>query len=103
MIVSRLTEYVATTMSHNLLDHTLLLEILQCRPCQRSVDLESVDQHGDGDEAIGLHILLQLLGGGLVEHDGVVGLVLDLALGPLLLLLLRSGCCGRLRNSHIRY
>ena len=35
------------------------------------------DKHGDGDEAVGLHVFLQLFGGVLIEDYGVVGLVLD--------------------------
>jgi hypothetical protein len=42
-----------------------------------------------------LNILVELVGGGLVEDDGVLSLVLDLSLGPLLLLLLASSS-GRL-------
>ena len=77
------------------LDHALLLEVVEALAGQRAVDLHAVDESGDGDEAVGLDILVELLRGGLVEDDGVLGLVLDLALGPLLLLLLSSSC-GRL-------
>lgn len=77
-------------MSDDRLDHALLLELLDGLASERAVDLHSVDQDGNGDEAVGLDILVQLLSGGLVEQDGVLGLVLDLALGPLLLLLLCS-------------
>src|SRR5277367_6497739 len=108
-------------VSNNLLDHALLLEVFQCLPRQRAVDLQPVDEDCDGDEAVGLHVFVELLGGGFIEHDGVVGLVLDwlpvskslrareggvvrsgercstFALGPLLLLFLAArGCCGRL-------
>lgn len=64
------------------LNDALLLEVLDALPCQRSVDLHAVDQGGDGDEAERRDILVELLGGGLVENDGVLSLVLDLALGP---------------------
>lgn len=67
----------------NRLDHALLLEVLEALSCQRAVDLHSVDESGDGHQAVGLDILVELLGGGLVENDGVLGLVLDLALRPL--------------------
>lgn len=76
------------------LDHALLLEVGDALAGERAVDLHTVDEGSDGDEAVGLDILVELLRGGLVEQDGVLGLVLDLALRPLLLLLLASssGC-----------
>jgi hypothetical protein len=77
------------------LDLALLLEVLDALAGEGAVDLHSVDQDSDGDEAVRLDILVQLLGDGLVEDDGVLGLVLDLALRPLLLLLLCSSS-GRL-------
>lgn len=80
----------------NGLDQALLLEIINASAGERTVDLHAVDENSDGNETIGLDILVELLRGGLVEDDSVLGLVLDLALGPLLLLLL-SSCCGRLQ------
>jgi hypothetical protein len=74
----------------NGLDEALLLEVIEALAGQGTVDLHSVDESSDGDQAVGLDILVELLGGGLVEENGVLGLVLDLALGPLLLLLLSS-------------
>lgn len=64
-------------MSNNLLDLTLLLEVSEGLASQAAVDLQAVDKGGNGDEAVGLDILVELLGGGLVEDDGVLGLVLD--------------------------
>jgi hypothetical protein len=64
-------------VANNLLDLTLLLEVLQGLPGKGTVDLQAVDEDGDGDETVGLDILGELVGGGLVEDDGVVGLVLD--------------------------
>ncbi len=58
------------------LDLALLLEILQAPSRKGAVDLQSVDEGGDCDEAIGLNIFVELLGGGLVKQDGVLGLVL---------------------------
>ena len=69
-------------MSDDRLDHALLLEVGQALTSERTVDLHSVDEGGDGDETVRLHILVELLGSGLVEDDGVLGLVLDLSLGP---------------------
>lgn len=64
-------------VSHNLPDLALLLQVLQACPCQRAIDLESVDESGNGNEAVGLNVLVELLGSGLVEEDSVLGLVLD--------------------------
>lgn len=64
------------------LDEALLLEVLEALPRERTVDLHAVDEGGDGHEPVGLDILVEPLRSGLVEDDGVLGLVLDLALGP---------------------
>lgn len=74
-------------MANDLLDLSLLLEISEGFAGQAAVDLQTVDKGGNGDEAVGLDFLLESLGGLLLKDDGVLGLVLDLALGPLLLLL----------------
>jgi hypothetical protein len=72
-------------VSDHRLDDALLLEVGKALSCQRAVDLHSVDEGGNGDETVRLHILVELLRGGLVENDGVLGLVLDLSLGPLMM------------------
>ena len=64
-------------MSNNLLDLALLFEVGEGLAGQAAVDLQTVDKGGDGDEAVGLNILVELLGGGLVEDDGMLGLVLN--------------------------
>ncbi len=81
---------------NNLLDLALLLEVGERLPCERAVDLQSVDEGGDGDEAVGLDILLELVGGGLVEDNCVVGLVLDCRSDVVSLLIrsLWSSLCG---------
>jgi len=61
----------------NLLDLSLLLEVLEAAAGERAVDLEPVDEGSDGYEAVGLDILVELVGSGLVEDDGVLGLILD--------------------------
>lgn len=63
-------------MPHNLLDLALLLQILERLPRQTAVDLEPIDQRGDGDEPIGLHVLVQFVRGRFVEDHGVVGFIL---------------------------
>lgn len=72
-------------VSDHRLDDALLLEVGKTLSCQRAVDLHSVDEGGNGDETVRLHILVELLRGGLVENDGVLGLVLDLSLGPFMM------------------
>ena len=47
-----LTVHGQLAVTNNLLDGTLLLEVGQSPACERSVDLETVDEHGDGDEAV---------------------------------------------------
>lgn len=70
-------------MANNLLDLALFLQVLQTCPCQRAIDLESIDESGNGDEAVRLDVLVELIGGGLVEDDGVLGLVLDCVVASL--------------------
>lgn len=64
-------------MPHHLLNQLLLLQVLERRSRQAAIDLESVDEGGDGDEAVGLDVFVEFVGGGFVEDDGVVGFVLD--------------------------
>ena len=64
-------------MSHHLLDLSLLLQIIQRLPCETAIDLQSINEGGDCDETIGLDVFVEFVGGGFVENDGVVGLVLD--------------------------
>ena len=73
-------------MVDNALDEALLLEVADGDTGQRAVDFETLDEDGLGDEAEGGDLLDDTVKGGLVEDDGVLGLVLDFALGPLLLL-----------------
>lgn len=64
-------------MPNDLLDLSLLLQVLEAPPGEGAVDLESVDEGGNRHEAVGLDILIELVGSGLVKDDGVLGLVLD--------------------------
>ena len=64
-------------VADNLLDGALLLEIVESLSGERTVDLETVDEGGNGDQAVGLDVLVELVRGLLVENDGVLGLVLD--------------------------
>ena len=72
-------------MSRDETDETLSCEVLDGGSGERSVDLETVDEDRGGDELVSGHFLEELVVGSLVKGDGVVGLVLDLSLGPLLL------------------
>lgn len=73
----RHTEDLHLAVRDDGLDLSLLLEVLEALAGQGAVDLEPVDEGGDGDETVGLDVLVQLVGGGLVEDDGVLRLVLD--------------------------
>lgn len=64
-------------MSHNLFNLPLLLQIIQRFAREGPIDLEAIDEGGDGDETVGLHVLVEFVRGGLVEDDGVVGFVFD--------------------------
>jgi len=64
-------------VANDLLDLSLLLEVGKSLASQAAVDLETVDEGGDGHQAVGLDILVELLKGGLLEDNGVLGLVLD--------------------------
>ena len=64
-------------MPYHLLDLPLLLQVIQRLPRKTAVDLQSIDERGDGDEAVGLDVLVEFVRGGFVQDDGVVGLVLD--------------------------
>ena len=64
-------------MSNNLLDLALLLQIVESLARQAAVNLQSIDESGDCDEAVRLDVFVEFVGSGLVEDDGVVGLVLD--------------------------
>ena len=64
-------------MTDNLLDLSLFLEISEGLAGQAAVDLETVNESGDGDETVGLDVLVESLSGRLLEDNGVLGLVLD--------------------------
>lgn len=64
-------------MPHDLLDLPLLLQIIEGFAREGTIDLEAIDEGGDGDETVGLHVLVEFVRGGLVEDDGMVGFVFD--------------------------
>jgi hypothetical protein len=64
-------------VANDLLDLSLLLKISEGPAGQAAIDLQTVDKGGDGDQAVGLDILLESLGSLLLKDDGVLGLVLD--------------------------
>ena len=73
-------------MVHNLLDLAFLCKVANCDTGKAAVDFETFDEDGLGDETEGGDFLEDTVVGSLVERDGVLGLILDLSLGPLLLL-----------------
>lgn len=66
-------------MLDDLLDLALLLEVGERLAGERAVDLQPVDERGNGDQTVRLDVLVELVGSGLVEDNGVLGLVLDCA------------------------
>lgn len=70
----------------NSLDLLLSLEVADGNAGQGAVNLETFDEDALADELEGGDFLHDAVEGGLVECDGVLGLILDLSLGPLLLL-----------------
>jgi len=82
-------------VAHNLLDEAPLLKVSKSLASERTVDLETVDEGSDGDQAIGLDIFGELIRGLLVEDDGVVGLVLDCNINTLAFILgsALQDCC----------
>lgn len=64
-------------VTNDLLDLTVSLKVVESLAGKAAVDLETIDKGGDSDQTVGLDILLKLVVGGLVEDDGVLGLVLD--------------------------
>lgn len=73
-------------MVHNRLDQAILLQMPDSDTGQRAIDFQTLDEDALADEFEGGDFLHDTVKGGLVEADGVLGLILDLALGPLLLL-----------------
>ena len=82
-------------MVNDALDLTLLLQVPDRYPRQGAVDLQPLDEDGLADEAEGGDLLEDAVERRLVEDDGVLRLVLDLALGPLLLLCGLAAAGGR--------
>ena len=72
----RHTVDVAGVVANNLLDGTLSLEVGEGAAGKGAVDLQTIDEDGNGDEAVRLDVLVETLLEGLVKDDGVDGLVL---------------------------
>jgi hypothetical protein len=68
------------------LDRTLLLEVSDRDPSEATIDLESFDEDALRNESECWRFLEDTIIGGLIKGDGVLRLVFNLALGPLLLL-----------------
>ena len=68
------------------LNRALFLQVSDRRTGQAPVDFEPLNEDALADETEGGHFLHDTVECGLVKDDGVLGLVFDFALGPLLLL-----------------
>ena len=86
-ILARTVDELRAVM-HDLLDLALFCEMTDGNACERAVDFEALNEDGLADEAESGDLLEDAVVCRLVKGDGVLGLVLDLSLGPLLLL-----CC----------
>jgi hypothetical protein len=75
-------------MMHNGPDQVFLLQMPDSDAGKRAVNFKTFDEDALADEFEGRDFFKDAVVGGLVECDGVHGLVLDLALRPLLFL-----CC----------
>lgn len=71
---------------HDALDQALLLQMSDGNACQASIDLQTLNENALADEAPCRSFLHDTVEGSLVTDDGVLCLVLDLSLRPLLLL-----------------
>ena len=67
-------------------DLTILLQVADSNTGQASVDFQALNEDALADELEGGNLLDDALIQGLVEDDGVLGLILDLSLRPLLFL-----------------
>lgn len=76
-------------------DDTLLLKLLDSSTSEGTVDTKTVNEDGGSDELVSLNFLEELVVGVLVKDDGVVSLVLNATLRPLLLLSFSAGAGGR--------
>lgn len=64
-------------MPHHLLNLTLFLQIAQRLARQAAVDLKAIDESGNSDEAVRLHVFVEFIRGCFVQDDGMVGFVFD--------------------------
>ena len=80
---------------HDPLDRALLLQVPNRNARETAVNLQTLDEDALADEAEGRDLLDDTVERRLVEDDGVLRLVLDLALGPLLLLCGLAAAGGR--------
>ena len=70
---------------HNLLDLSFIGQVSNGNTGKRTIDFETFDENGLRDEPECGDFFENAIIGRLVENDGVLGLVFDLALGPFLL------------------
>jgi len=73
---------------YNRLDQILVFQMFDSKTSQGAAYPETLNEDALADEFEGGNLLHDTVIGGFIEVDSMLGLVLDLALGPLLLL-----CC----------
>ena len=82
-------------MVNNSLDETLPLQVLDSNTGKTAVDFETFDKDTLADEAEGGYFFKDTVVGGFVQSHSVLSLILDLSLGPLLLLCGLAAAGGR--------
>ena len=83
---SKLTVDELRRVVDNGLDQVLPLEVLDGNASQAAVNFKAFDEDALADELEGGGFLQDAIVGSLVEDNGVLSLIFDLSLGPLLLL-----------------
>lgn len=83
--VIRTVDQLAAVVN-NPLNQAILLQMPNGYSRQASIDLQPLDEDTLADEPEGRDFLEDTVEGGLVENNSVLRLVLNLSLGPLLLL-----------------
>jgi len=73
---------------HDRLDQILVFQMFDSKTSQRAAYPETLNEDALTDEFEGGNLLQDTVVGGFIEIDSMLGLVLNLALGPLLLF-----CC----------
>lgn len=84
LLRSRTSVNLLRRMADNGLNQALRRELRNGAASERATKAQTVGHDSGGDELVGRHLLQQLVVGGCVHQDGIVQLITNLALAPLL-------------------